>query len=273
MHIPYVRKPSAGDLTCDRCGMNNRDGYVHPGAPRGTTHPFISDRPVCGPCFRSKAGEDGQRLHPVEPNIPRWADAQLAAIGLASEERESVLDKIPQAVLDAIPAQVLTSLVAGALPVEGIGLAGIAGVGKSSAIAALIRACIIQNATCLAPFMPLVPVKKVRWMNWPLTCHQWRLNALDWTVERDIARASTAKLLILDDLARETRRREASEDVATGHLDAIITERDRSGLVTLWTTNATEDELFDRYGSGMVRRLLRTNPIVWLDGALPVSTI
>lgn len=268
MNLPYVKLPLMPSLTCYLCGVTNDKVYVHRPTPRGSTQAFIDDHPVCGACFRTQAETEGRRLHEPIKDINAWVNAQLASIGMSKTEREADPTKIPPAVLKAYPPEIITSLLSGALlSTQGIGLGGIPGAGKSCSHAALVRGCVYQNARNKTPFTEVPPVRNIRWMAWNDTCHRWRMNAIDWTVERDITVARKAKLLILDDLGRETRRKEAGEDVATGHLDNIITHRDREGLLTLWTTNLTEDELVSRYGLGMIRRLLRLNPLVYVEDA------
>ncbi len=272
MHLAYYPHPSRPELTCHRCGVSNRERFVHPFTPgdcvgRPLDSPYVTGVGICATCFRDSAEEEGRFLHEPEPNVAAWANEQLKAIGLGEEERRADIEGISPLLANAIPDEVLQPMLAGFYPKVGLGLAGMARIGKSSAMAALTHALVLQNATNRAPFVPLTPVKKIFWMNWPLTCHQWRLDGVHWSIERTIAKASKVRLLILDDLARETERRQASEDVAIGHLDAIITARDRDNLVTLWTTNKSEDELVDRYGMGMVGRLLRRSPMKWIDGA------
>jgi DNA replication protein DnaC len=105
----------------------------------------------------------------------------------------------------------------------------------------------------------------VFWLNIPTTVHRWRLDGLSDAIKWDIEKATAAEILVVDDLGRETRRREHAEDAAQGHLDAILTARERENHPVLWTTNSTEPELVDRYGEGMIRRLTRLNPMIWLN--------
>lgn len=268
MDIKYFKNPFLPTFTCYICGRTNDVAFVHPPTPEATGSDFVSAEPICGKCFRERAEKQGRRLHVPEPDLTKWVREQMFSIGMATEEMSAKLDQIPQQILAQVPDAILQRMASGSLPKEaGLGLAGMAGAGKSSTWAALVHACILTNAQNRNPFAPLVAVKWTLWMNWPTTCHRWRLNGLDWRIEADIKRATWAKLLVLDDLGRETRRRDSSEDVATGHLDAVITERDRQGRVTLWTTNLFDEELIDRYGTSMIRRLCRLNPMVWLGGA------
>lgn len=272
MNLDYCFNPSRIELTCSLCGVSDRRRFVHPATPkeswkRKIGEPYIAG-PTCAACFRKTMQEEEHRLHVPEPNIHAWTKEQLKSIGLSEDECQAEVDTIPQKILDAIPDEVLRSMLAGYYPKQGLGLAGVARCGKSSAMAALVHALVLQNATNRAPFVELTRVKKVMWMNWPLTCHQWRLNGIHWSVEQTITRASKVKLLVIDDIARETRRRDASEDAAVGHLDAIITARDRERRVTLWTTNKSKEELMERYETAMIGRLLRLSPLTWLEGAV-----
>jgi hypothetical protein len=268
MTLPYFKNPHFPPFTCHICGKTNAERFIHPPTPHRLGEDFVSDQAICGPCFLLGSEAAKQRFLEAKAALPEWVDDQLALIGLAGEERKAELDKVPQLILGAIPDALLHRLMAGNLPKDnGLGLAGMAGTGKSQTMAALVKASILQNAANRIQFFPLRPVKQVFWMNVPVTFDRWRTNFLDWKVETNTKKAMESKLLILDDLGRETRRREATEDVATGRLDAILTQREREGLPTLWTTNMSYDELIDRYGTSMIRRLCRLNPMTWLDDA------
>jgi len=271
MELPYVKIPNSANISCHVCGRSNSDCLVHPATPIypagvWTPEPTFA-KPICGSCFRSQAEETGKRLHEVEPNIPKWVDDQLERIGMATSERKADISQVPKSLLDAVPDVTLKYMLAGVIPKSGVGLAGLAGSGKTSLLAVLVHGLLLQHSYALAPFQELKGIRQIVWMNWPITCDRWRVNGIDAGIEKEIVKAQRAKLLILDDLGRETRRRAASEDAATGHLDAIITERDREQRVTLWSTNLTEQELYERYGTGMIRRLLRKNPIQWLSNS------
>ncbi len=268
MELPYFKFFGEKPRVCNICGATNDEVHIYPATPRGGPTPFISEQPVCGKCFREVAEKEGRRLHEPVQDLNLWVDQQLSGIGLGKVERAADPKKIHPTVLKAFQVEITNALLSGHLPrTSGIGLGGMPGAGKSCALAALIRGLVYQNARNKNPFVELQAVSKIRWMSWTDTCHRWRLKPLDDMVARDIGRARSAKLLVLDDLGRETWRREASEDVAIGHLDAIVTHRDREDLLTLWTTNLTEEELIARYGISMVRRLLRLNPLVFLDEA------
>lgn len=268
MDLPYIKHFDEKPRICHICGATNEDVPIYPATPRGGPAPFVTEQPVCGGCFREVAEKGGQKLHDPVQDLDSWVDQQLVITGLGRVERAADPKKIHPTVLKAIPVEIINALLSGHLPrTGGIGLGGLPGAGKSCGVAALIHGLIYQNARSKNPFVELKPVTKIRWMSWTDTCHRWRLKPLDDMVARDIERARRAQLLVLDDLGREVWRREASEDVAIGHLDAIVTHRDREGLFTLWTTNLTEEELISRYGMSMVRRLIRLNPLVFLDEA------
>lgn len=268
MTIRYIKSPDIPLRACSLCGVTNKERYIKVKHPKLAALGLPEDTALCGPCFRAQAEKAGIKLHPIPTDFTAHTSEQLKAIGLSKVERRADLAKVPDAILCALPEGVATPILAGQIPLRnGFGLAGPGGTGKTSALAALLVACVEQNAQNLAPFKELEPVRSIHWMRWPASCHQWRLNGLHWSVEREINRAKSSRLLILDDLGRETRRREAAEDVATGHLDMILTHRDGEDLPTLWTSNLSEDELANRYGFSMIRRLLRLNPMVQLTDA------
>ena len=231
MQIPYVKTPWARTITCHTCQVTNEQEYVHPYTPGGLHCPPYSEDPICKGCFQTLAAKEHFRMHKPLTDLPTWVDNQLKSVGLSAEERRADVGMIPKQILDAFPEPVLLALMSGNFPKKnGLGLGGVAGYGKSSALAALLRFSMMRNVETRTLFMEAPRIKNVVWMNVPLTLHRWRLNGIDPGIVDVIDRASSVKLLILDDLSRETRRREAAEDVATGHLNTIITSRDREGL-------------------------------------------
>lgn len=272
MLVPYVRSPLLEhDLICQTCGQTSKTRYVHPFRPeffRTTDVNPGQDQPICGPCYDAWIEEhQASRQFSNDPDIDHVVVGWLKGIGMGADETQAALEKIPQEVLSAIPRRSLQCLMAGVFAkAPGFGLCSRPGLGKSQAVAAILRAGVTQNATNVAPFKRLpTKMKAIAWMNVFLTVNRWRRDGIDPQVAIDIRQAQEAKLLILDDLGREVRRSTIGEDVATGHLDAIITHRDREGLPTIWTSNLSEDELVERYETPFFRRLTRLNPPAWIQ--------
>lgn len=261
----YNPNPRALDRACQTCGVLNRERFVHNRTLWSPHQTLKLEKPTCASCFRAQLVANGRPLPEILGNVKPWVDEQLKDIGVSAEERTAKTSVIPPPILKALGSGIITHHLAGILPMEGRGILGAAKSGKTMAFAALLRNFLTQRAMNLNPFGPLQDISAIHWMNWPLTCEAWRLNGIDVRLEGNIRRASRVQLLILDDIGREVKRREHGEDVAQGHLDAIITARDRENLVTLWTSNLTEADLLERYGPCMTRRLFRQNPPVWIS--------
>ena len=272
MLIPYVKSPLLEhDLVCQVCGVTSENRYVHAIRPdffRTDNLDPGQNQAICGSCCEAWVQE-----HKVDRQFTNVADIDelvqgwLKGIGMGVDEAQASLERIPQEVLEAIPKKSLRCLMAGVFAkAPGFGLCSRPGLGKSQAVAAVIRAGVIQNATNVAPFKRLpTKLSAIGWMNVFLAVSRWRRDGIDPQVAIDVRQAQEVKLLILDDLGREVRRSAVGEDVATGHLDAIITHRDREGLPTIWTSNLSEDELLERYETPLFRRLIRLNPPSWIQ--------
>lgn len=260
---------------CQLCGITSASRMVLPCPPQALLHrepPPGSDQPICGPCYAEWRKENGIYLPPpmapdpatdIEALVSKW----LRGIGLGADEINAKVDLIPGSVLDAIPNLTLKCLFAGLLrKVQGFGLCSRPGYGKSQAIAALVRAALTQSAQNNIYFTRLpTEATKVVWMNVFLTIQRWRLDGINPRIPGELERARNASLLVLDDLGREINRSGVGQDVATGHLDAILTHRDRENLPTIWTSNLSEEEIIDRYGTPFYRRLTRLNPGTWIE--------
>ena len=269
----YVKSPFLDhDLECQVCHETSETRYVHPrpeGAIRKSPNePYPGhDKPICVPCMELWA-EKNHAYRPFENDvdIDNLVLGWLKGLGLGADEIKAQVDLVPQEIIDAIPRLSLKSLMAGLFgKTPGFGLCSRPGLGKSQAIAALIKSGLTQFATNAAPFRKLpAQINTIAWMNVPLTVSRWRLDGISPQVGLDVRQAQQAKLLVLDDLGREVRRSSVGEDVATGHLDAIITYRDREGAPTIWTSNCEEAELNERYATPIARRLFRLNAPAWV---------
>jgi len=276
VQIKYVKSPLLQhDHVCQSCGVTSATTYVHPCAPvfvvplggdSGHKYPG-QDHPICARCYEVWTQKyNVQRPFENDPDIEKVVRGWLKDIGMSVDEVEAQLKLIPRALLTSIPELSLKCLMAGIfLKVPGFSLCSRPGLGKTQAIAAFVREGLLQNAVNSFPFRPLPKeLTTITWMNVPLTVSRWRLWGISPQVAEDIHRAQNAKLLILDDLGREVDKAGVGKDVATGHIDAIITHRDREGRPTIWTSNLDEDELLERYETPLYRRLTRLNPMKWV---------
>jgi hypothetical protein len=271
--VPFYRNPATPLVKCKVCGISGDDRPV----PPTSTFPAM-----CTPC---RIRHDLARMAEADPmnptpqvdcvpfldssildlDVDTWVTTQLAAIGLAKEEIAAKLNLITPEILTSIPSACLGRIKVGGVPSTGFGLAGLAGAGKTMAVAGLTRLLLTNNLRATAPLKGLRSVTQVKWVSWPTTVTRWRLDALDDTIALQVDRLASVKLLILDDLGREPRK-DYAEDRVAGILDLIIAERDRADLPIVWTSNLGEAELIERYGSSAFRRLTRINPAIRPEG-------
>jgi len=269
--LNYFRVAGLPPHTCSACGANNDVAAVFPLAA-------VSPLPhLCLACLvRIQEADQLPEGYPSLPNEVLTADVDalvadaLLMMGLAPDEVAAQLDRVSDAITGAVPPDVLDVLKTGAFPKTGFGLGGVSGVGKTSGIAAILRLMLTNNFRTKGPISPhgwFTP-SDVEWVCWPTLAQRWRLNPLASTEEMISVqrRMSSVRLLVLDDVGRESRKDPESDRVVSV-LDAVITTRDRQGLPTIWTTNLTEAELVTLYGASLVRRLKRLNPYTSIANA------
>lgn len=270
MPLPYMPNPYLPEVQCDSCGRSNHETFIAFMIREVVGMFGYEQTKLCGECFKTEWPNPWAKLpDPIEEDSP-WIDRQLKQIGLGDEERKADIEMVSEILLDQIPSSVLTRMLSGYMPKTGFGLGGMADGGKSCAVASMVRAMITRNAMNNSQFKEVRPVKHVEWVCWPVLATTWRMNSFGEAVAARVDQLSKVRVLILDDLGRETRRSN-HDDAAMGYLDAILTERDRNNLATLWTTNLALEELEERYGIPMIRRLNRINPLAWVSGLFPMS--
>lgn len=192
-------------------------------------------------------------------------------MGIQGLEAKADPSKIPAAILQAVPDGFKDGS-----KVSGFGLGGGTGIGKTQAVASLLRVALSRYAERV-----IVPSIKSRWdarerfpsvcwSSWPDEVHWLRANALGGAEDR-VDRLATARLLVLDDLGRERIKGDYSQDWGASQLDYIVNTRYRAELPTIWTTNVRQADLVRLYGAAMVRRLIEPNPLVWVEGLKPFN--
>lgn len=211
--------------------------------------------------------------------LPTTLEEKLRAAGLRDVELSARLDRIPDGLKKKLPGKYVKPLVGGAhhSGVHGFGLSGGQGIGKTMAMAAMLRArteallTAALAAVLEAPApgaMPWHAGAGFRWVNWPdqanllKTLSMQRDGAAE--VERFARGASTVGLLVVDDLGRERLGKSYDEDYAFGVLDRVIDARSRSALPLLWTSNLSRSGIATRYGAALTSRLLGLAPAVEL---------
>lgn len=164
-----------------------------------------------------------------------------------------------------------SALMGGAVPLDGFGVQGTAGVGKTFALAALFRAAAlvwIDKAAASHGWAAVRPTPWLSWLHWPAVARDMRATSMrdggHAEIESLMERWCAAPAVVLDDVGAERipSGRDYLEDFVTSQLDLLVGARERAGLPTWYTTNLEEEALFDRYGARLFSRLVRRNPLV-----------
>ena len=168
-------------------------------------------------------------------DIPGETDKRLAAAGMETRERLSERGRTTEEIRRVLPAEVVKPMLDGRIPPRGFGLWGSVGAGKSGAIAALAKC---YATTCLerrAPTEGDVSMDLgIEWCSWLREADWLRTHGIDSTgIDRRMRRLCYVPILVLDDLARENRRRNYSEDFVAGKLDLIVSVRSSMMLPTI----------------------------------------
>lgn len=195
-------------------------------------------------------------------------DKRLAAAGMDQRERLSERARTTEEVRRVLPADVVRPMLEGRIPTRGFGLWGSVGVGKSGAIAALAKCYATATLEARAPVEGDVPMDLgIEWCSWLREAEWLRTNGAEsYAIDRRMRRLCTVPILVLDDLARESRRRHHSEDFVAGKLDLVVSVRSSSMLPTLWTSNLGPNDLAGVYDGATVSRLEGENPGIEIRG-------
>lgn len=195
-------------------------------------------------------------------------------MGLAKTERRAALGKVPIEIRRLMPADTVRMLLHGETPPVGFGLVGTQGVGKTLALAAIVKAGVADIVAGKIASLDRVPYdgeepwrwagSRWMWASWPTVAADLKAKvARDHgsdAVEDYVSRAANAPLLIIDDLGRERMRGTYSEDFSVGQLDRIIDLRSREERPLIWTSNASPRNLARIYGGAIVSRLVGLAP-------------
>jgi hypothetical protein len=202
-------------------------------------------------------------------------ERRLKELGLGAVERSAEERRIPREILRAVPPDTIARLLAGQRP-RGFGLSGGQGIGKTMAVAALLKKGLYSLVSGRVDLLTDLPspgsensrwwaVGRLRWASWPerAAWMKGRISIDDHRgVEEWVLQACSTPLLILDDLGRERMRGSYQEDFSAGHLDRIIDARSREQLPVFWTSNLDVPGLIAFYGSAMTSRLLGLAPVI-----------
>lgn len=225
---------------------------------------------VCWVC--SKKQREEKRIQTFLNGIDDWLWPNLLRIGMSKREAKADLKLVPMPIKKALPGDVVKILLSGNPPAKGFGLGGNTDAGKTMAVAAIIKSCIVAWAKqrILTKEIPCPSgedwPKSIIWSSWPDEVQWLRSNAISPDAPERVERLSSVQILILDDLGRERIKGSYSDDWAASQLDSVVNSRYRDEMVTIWTTNVTEEDLVSLYGAALMRRLTADNPLIWIKG-------
>lgn len=230
----------------------------------------LEDATICAQCQRDQVARKRieQQAAQIQANMHVWIDKAMAKWGISTRERQATFEQINPKIKSVIAAPELQvfNLHLGVIPSKGFGLVGPTGIGKTCAMAAIVKLMIesrwrhrmhADGFGCLRQF--------VYWLRWPEQVNSLRqMAASDQNgIARcqDMARVwANADVLVIDDLGAERLKSEYETDWATSLLDMVIDHRYNEMRPIYYTSNLLVDELVDRYGSRMFSRLVGQNP-------------
>lgn len=207
---------------------------------------------------------------------------RIETAGMSSGEATlATLDRVPLTIKRLLPRDDVVKLLTGESLDESFksfGLQGGQGIGKTFALAALIRRRVETAIISALARLSDVPDEHVgprvwyavapfRWACWPEVAAWAKTTSTRdrgaLVIEDAVARWTTTPLLVLDDVGRERASRGGyDEDLAIALLDRVIDARARYLRPLLWTTNLTPRALAARYGASLTSRLLGLAPLV-----------
>lgn len=217
--------------------------------------------------IQRESNELRTRIHEIAPG---W----LLEAGLSKRELQAD-DRMPTPAMGALAKAMesdYTDVRLGNMPTRGVGLSGPAGVGKSFALAGVLKRCAYYWLLAALDRAGRAGVAQVwlRWLRWPERVQAIRTTSLRDGGHGEIAEWiedwSEAPLLVLDDLGAERMRGSYEEDFAFSILDQVIDARCGAMLPTWFTTNLSADDLLGRLGARVYSRLLQDSQLIEVKG-------
>jgi DNA replication protein DnaC len=210
--------------------------------------------------------------------IDRAADSWLMhRAGLSPREVGARVERIPASISSAVTRSLVMLMVdprdlTPIAPTHGFGLAGNAGVGKTFAIAAWMRAAFVTRVNRFAKSDGRQVARRwLRWVRWPEMVSTWRSEA---TIDNGYLRATEfakelgeAEALVIDDLGAERMKGAYTDDWTISLLDLVIDRRYNERRPTWYTTNLSRAAFAERYGARFYSRLCMANPLFEISGA------
>lgn len=268
----------ASALTIGTADAHRAFGFGDPGdwptcALCGGSFPILIEHDggnICGGCEteqerRLKLGEEVRRIADrMEHHVERW----LRLAGLSGREARAEVGKIPERFQRDMPAKTVAAMTSGVVPVNGFGLSGTAGSGKTFTVAALIRKMAENRIAGDLPTLGRAVFRPwMAWVAWPEHVNRLRvLASRDGGVEEGdelMRRLANVEALVLDDLGAE---RWKAEDWVGSLLDLLVDARYKAERPTWYTTHMDAKEMQERYGTRLFSRLTSDNPMVAVVG-------
>lgn len=202
-----------------------------------------------------------------------YLEAYLRRAGLADRELRAEWDLIRPEILRVLPESS-----------DGFGLIGGCQIGKTSALAALLRRDAEHSVDRIMAemvgrpeedFLMVESIRKGRlprkpnlsWISWSTRIPEYRAKLFIRETEGEVEAWIQGSLLngqvtlVLDDIGAD---RQTEKDWSGEVLGRVIDERLRWGRRTYWTSNCDRKELVGRYGARTVSRLLELAPAIVL---------
>jgi Zn-finger nucleic acid-binding protein len=233
-----------------------------------------SEMDVCPGCLQRRTDEARLERENAElrQNAPRWIQHYLTQAGMSERERAATVERIPQTLRRKLTKSTTAELLAsGAVPSVGFGISGDAGVGKTMALAAMMKQHTLARWSALGPKLGVKVAKlSLAWVRWPETVNGWRVEATKdgglVGVSHALKRLELAPMLVLDDLGAERIKTAYSDDWASSQLDLLIARRYDGMLPTWFTTNLKRETFAERYGARLFSRLCGNSPFIVATG-------
>jgi hypothetical protein len=239
----------------------------------------LAGRGYCGDCIVPARAAEQRRIEgeQILVDLAGRTELLLEAMGISARDRRARLADVPASVRPAIPqgwgsTGQIRARIAGWDPIPGFGIAALAGAGKTSLFSSLVREITSERVRARAPKLGRAVLEPwAIWLSWPEAVNRLRLMSLgDGGLEAAhevVKRASSAELLILDDLGAERIRGAAADDWAASQLDLIVDARDGAMLPTWYSSTILDRALAERYGQRLFSRLVGRNPLRAVKGA------
>jgi DNA replication protein DnaC len=235
-----------------------------------------ADSGMCAACERAVAGQEklDREIADVRARWDAYVRRWLREAGMSARELTAVAERIPaplRATLfngDRVPAAIVREMELGQCPKTGFGLTGSVGLGKTFALAVIVRRMLEARWETWLPRDGMNALRRrwLVWCSWPEVVNKLRIMSIadDGLAEaaKVIEALAAAEVLVIDDLGVERFRGSYEDDWAASQFDVLVDARYNEMRPTWYTTNLERDEFQDRYGARVWSRLCGENPMI-----------